>query len=312
MSNFYRRVYLLTMVLLFGGLATSAMAQNNSMLPPNTRVERTFQPGTGTPVGEVIRFEGLAYVIHVNSDSAYSVETGMRLFQNDTLITESDSRIHFQLADASEITLAPQTRLTIDRSIFNPDQKERSVYMRMNMGKARFWIKKLIDFRQSSVKVKTHTAIAGVRGSRYIIEEFTDRTVITTREKTVLEIICLANPEKEPIILNSFQQVVIPEGKCPREADIETDLPQKLLEELDRPFEFKKSSAKPETVSRPRSYDDEPVVLPQKLLVIPQEPGSSDGLDDGPHQEVERSRHEDVVRQRAGDRPLPPFPDPPE
>ncbi len=220
MSNFYRHAYLLALMLLFGGLAASAIAQTDSMLPPNARVEQTFQPGAGTPVGEVVRFEGLAYVIHADNDSAYSIEAGMRLFQNDTLITETDSRVHFQLADASEITLAPQTRLTIDRSIFDPGQKERSVYMRMNMGKARFWIKKLIDFRQSSVKVKTHTAIAGVRGSRYIIEEFPDRTVITTREKTVLEIICLANPEKEPIILKSFQQVVIPEGKFWQELKI--------------------------------------------------------------------------------------------
>jgi hypothetical protein len=79
----------------------------------------------------------------------------------------------------------------------------------MSTGKARFWVKKLTDFQRSVFKVKTPTAVCGVRGSDFVAIVTADRTELTALEKTFLEVLSLASPEGEPLTITDFERAIV-------------------------------------------------------------------------------------------------------
>ena len=171
-----------------------------------------FQPGYGTPVGHVQSVKGEAVIIHKQGREGYFAEPGLDLYQGDNLITRKDGHLRLALNDESIMVLAPETTLTIDQSVYDPDRESRSSFTDMAKGKAWFLIKKLGTFRRSEFKVKTQTAIAGVRGSEFIIVADKERSQITAVKDTRLEVAFLAAPEVPPITLTDLQQTTVLKG----------------------------------------------------------------------------------------------------
>lgn len=317
-----RYVVLTVVTALFLVSNGTADAQNKSLLPADVTIENEYQAGNAAPVGKVLQTEGPAYILHADQNIAYRAAAGLFLYANDMLVTDPEGRLRFQLADESEITIAPSTRLTIDRSIFDPDKKERSIYLRMNLGKTRLLIRKLFDFKHSSVKLKTRTAIAGVRGSHFFVEAFINRTVITTDAKTQVESLCQADPDKEPIVLGSFQQIVVPEGQCPSPEDVTKALPPKQIQEQNQLFEFTQpliisqteepigSDKTPELRYEPATTDM--LDLPP-LIDLPDQPRTWPDAEPWINRSIEtidQTRHDENVRGGGGG-DLPPPPGPP-
>ncbi|NJL58710.1 MAG: FecR domain-containing protein [Desulfobacteraceae bacterium] len=102
--------------------------------------------------------------------------------------------VSLRLGDGSVLTLTTATKLVINESIYDPSKENRSAFVSMTIGKARFWIKKLEDFKYSDFKVKTQTAVVGVRGSDFIVEAGDDFTKVTALENTQIEVVSLTMP----------------------------------------------------------------------------------------------------------------------
>jgi hypothetical protein len=97
----------------------------------------------------------------------------------------------------------------VNRSVFDPAKKSRVSFLSTSLGKARFLVKKIADFKRSEFKVKTPTAVCGIRGSDFLTSVTAEGTEITALSKTVLEVRRLARPEKKPVILRD-------EDYCPK------------------------------------------------------------------------------------------------
>lgn len=202
-------------------LWTVAYAQS---LPDGVNREENFRPGRGESLGLVQQMQGSVFVIHEDQpETAFSVMKGIPLFKGDTVITAEDGKVSLELRDGSLVTLTVQSSLVISEDIFDEkNTKERASFISVNLGKVRFFVKKLLGFDRSDFKVKTKTAIVGVRGSDFVVEAEEISTRVTALENTLVEVISLSapcknrqemkNPEEcevEPIVLTDFRQAVI-------------------------------------------------------------------------------------------------------
>lgn len=190
-----------------------------SLLPAGLTIVTEYKPGFGEPVGKVLMVQGDAIIIHADENQGYMAAKDLPLFKNDTVVTQPHGRIRLMLNDGSLLTMASMTKLVLNRIVFEPEKKTRSSILRLGIGKVRFWVRKLLGYHTSEFKVKTPTAVAGVRGSDFTISVTPTRTEVTTLEKTELEIVSAAAPEIQPTLLEDFERTVIESGSLPTEVE---------------------------------------------------------------------------------------------
>jgi hypothetical protein len=141
----------------------------DDLLPQGVKVAKGFKPGVAIDVGEVKKIKGHVLVVHAQSSDAYRIKKGYDVHTGDMLITGEESTIQIKLKDKSMISLASYSKLVIDSSVYDPKKKTRSSFMRMLFGKARFVVSKLVQGRADDFKIKTPTAVCGVRGSDFAL-----------------------------------------------------------------------------------------------------------------------------------------------
>ncbi len=211
-GNVRRRPVLLVFVIL---ALTAGPAAAADLLPEGVTIKEQYEPGAGNPVGRVELVQGNVVVVHSVKDEAFKISKGNPLFQNDTVITLDKGRLRFSLNDGSMLTLASESKMTLNRSIYDPDAENRSSFINMGIGKARCLIKKLVGFKRSEFRIKTKTAVVGVRGSDFIVRAGEEKTEVTALEDTNVEVISLAAPEAEPVQLLDFERTVVELGALP-------------------------------------------------------------------------------------------------
>lgn len=212
---------------------------SGALLPAGMVIKEAFVPGIGAAVGEISQASGKVAVIHADDTQGYWVKQGYKLFKGDTLVTLADAFLSFTLSDGSFMTLSPETKLVITKSIYAPEKQTRSTFIDLLAGKTRFIVKKLVEARHSEFKVKTTTSVAGVRGSDFIIYTMESATEITTLQNTELEVVSLAAPDVKPTILHDYEKTSIRKGKVPEEArKVSADEVDRLMKE----FKFKPSA----------------------------------------------------------------------
>lgn len=191
------------MVLIFCAPASAA-----DLLPEDFVLEEGFQPGYGPSVGRVLLVQGEVVILHAGEGHGYRAEKDLPLYKGDTLVSLAKGRIRIRLNDQSVVTLASNTILVITRSVYEPEKKIRSSFLRLSLGKARFWVKKLDGFKRSQVRVKSVTAVVGVRGTIFVMEamEGSTKTTNTGDKEEPGSIVWMES------ITRAGQRVELPEG----------------------------------------------------------------------------------------------------
>ena len=119
------------------------------LLPADLVIEEIFKPGLGTPVGRVLMVQGDVVIMHADMLRAYRAERNFPLFKGDTIVTQERGRIRFRLNDESVMTMGSRSKLTLSRSVYDAKKKSRFAFLKMNTGKVRFFVKKMLNFRRS-------------------------------------------------------------------------------------------------------------------------------------------------------------------
>jgi hypothetical protein len=281
---------------LFIGTMSSQKAYCGNMLPDNAEIEEVFQPGIGKPVGKVQTIQGEAFILHEDASVYYRAQKDIPLFEGDTIVTPEKGRIRFELNDGSVVTLSSRTRLVISRSVYNPDEKNRSSFLGMAVGKARFWVTKLAEFRLSEFKVKTRTAVVGVRGSDFIIRADAERTEVTALEKTDLEIVSLIGPDTVPTLITDFEHAVVEQNALPLILEELED-----IEAIKREFDMAPEPAEPER-EMPKREDirvpmtrEQGILVPYDAIVRPEEVrGIDEPLKGPPPEDIRKTEKEKI------------------
>lgn len=208
-----------------------------SELPEGVVVEEKFIPGPGEAVGKVVLVKGKVVIMHAGEKKGYWAIKDLPLFNGDVIVTLKKARISFVMNDGSVVTLASDTKLVINMSALDKPKKTHSTFLGMELGKARFRVKKSGVNRATDFRVKTRTALVRVDGSDFVVKADEKSTSVFTFEDTRLEVMNLAGPcagywdfesiEKcggERVSLSAFEKVVI-------DTDTLVPIPEKILPE---------------------------------------------------------------------------------
>jgi hypothetical protein len=289
-------------------------------------MEDVFKPGLGSSVGKVEVVQGEVVIIHAGGSSGYRAQKGIPLYTGDTVITLETGRTKFKLNDGSTLTLAPETKLVINRSVYDPEKKTRSSYIDLSLGKARFWVTKFSNFKRSVFKVKTPTAVCGVRGSDFIGIATVNKSEFISLEKTLVAVLSLAFPEGEPLTASDFERVVVEKGKQPWK---ETLTPEQI-EQLKKLFVIILEMVGPEwegTIEElAELISDDELIDPdalreleellediEEILEEEEKHENEDEHSKDSEEEILEEEHEDHVKEmeEEGIPPLPDFPETP-
>lgn len=94
---------------------------------------------------------------------------GMKVTQGDTIITGPDSRAKLTMVDKNVINVSPDSKLQLEKYEFKPDQDKKNVTLNVLFGKVRSSVEQKYDGEQNKFHVKTPSAVAGVRGTDFLV-----------------------------------------------------------------------------------------------------------------------------------------------
>jgi hypothetical protein len=122
------------------------------------------QPATTKAV--VTAIEGSAQAFTKGRTSGRALKKGDKLGREHEVRVGDKSRIEIRFPDGTIMRLSERSRLAMSEIQY--DKKSESKKVRVNLGVGKLWanVRKLIT-PDSSVEVKTGTAVAGVRGTVY-------------------------------------------------------------------------------------------------------------------------------------------------
>lgn len=299
------------------GMVWAEKTDTMTLLPEGLVISDKFQPGLGASVGKVINVVGKVVIYHKNKLIAYEAKSQLPMFKGDTLVSLGDGSIQIKFKDSSRMRLGNQTKIVINESRFSPKAKDRSIFLNLIEGKARFLIKKILGFRRSEFRVKTHDSIAGVRGSDFVIIAASDYTEIFAFENTRIELIELTIPNAEPVILNSFEKIMHKKGELMTKPEkIDPAIVKQLQKEL--PFQEESSEGESGNLTlyneeRPVDeyiiFDEDDLIPPESIAEINSEKFDRALEDDtletimNQQNNIFQIKHEDYMKNRVLENP---------
>jgi hypothetical protein len=118
------------------------------------------------PVASFKTVSGSVTLISANGRSA--AEAGMRLHQNDTVVTGPDGSAGIIFKDDTRLSLGPNTTIVIDSYVFDPGQGRFSMVTRIVRGTAAYISGRLGALAPEAVEFKTPTASLTIRGTHFL------------------------------------------------------------------------------------------------------------------------------------------------
>lgn len=200
-------------VILFIALA-SGYSHSGTLMPKGLVINDKLSLGRGIPIGKVLSVQGNVIMIHPGDTAEYKADKELPVYERDTLITQKNGRVEILLNDESKLILASETKLELTKSVYDPKMKTRSSLINMAIGKARFLVTKQANFNSSQFKVKTNTAVAGVRGSDFVVTAKPVSTEISALSKTSLEVANTLWPDKITI-LSDYEKTIVRQDALP-------------------------------------------------------------------------------------------------
>jgi hypothetical protein len=177
--------------------------------------EEDYQPGVGLFVGKVSDVSGKAVIVHLNETSGYHVVQDMKIYRGDMIFTGRTAKVVILLNDGSQISQGAESKIQFNQLLYSPAKRTRNAFINLSSGKARFSVQKLNNFNNRRFRVKTATALIGVRGSDFVIQVKSDLTEVAAFENTELELVGLGMPDLSPVILHPFEKSNIFSGDSP-------------------------------------------------------------------------------------------------
>ncbi len=187
-------------------------------MPEGIVIKDKFLPGKGLPIGKVLSVQESVIIIHLNNKSGYKARKELPVYERDTVITQKNGRIEILLNDESKLILASETKMELTKSVYDPKKKTRNALINMSIGKARFLVTKLSNYNSSEFKVKTNTAVAGVRGSDFVVTAKPVVTEISALAKTSLEVTNILWPDKITL-LSDYEKTIVKRDALPSPAE---------------------------------------------------------------------------------------------
>lgn len=135
--------------------------------------ERLFSEPTsvdssqGDVIGQVVDLSGKALVERMG-EASYQLSVGDKLYQDDKLMTETDSSVHIEFADLSKLSVEENATLVLDELVYSRDSDDLNMDINFEVGT--FLFSSGIDHSSEGhdVSIETPIATIGIRGTALV------------------------------------------------------------------------------------------------------------------------------------------------
>ncbi len=184
-------------------------------------------------IGKITRLKGSVLIYRNAATIGLSATVGMDLRQNDTIKTKKKSYVRFQLTDGSIMTLGEKAEITLDSFTYDPKKKKRVAFFKMAFGKLRIFANQMLKYRDNRFQVKTPTAVAGVRGTVFMVwVESPEKTNVVCLD-SVVEVSGTSDPDKS-VVLTKNILTSVKKGKLPVQPVV---ISEEMLKKFQKGFE---------------------------------------------------------------------------
>ena len=126
-----------------------------------------FVPSSRKKVGVIHGLNGNVVVIHRATKDAYFGRRGDYIYENDSINTIANSRCRIKFFNEDVVTMAAETNFNVDSYKDQRKEAKKTSFFSMLKGKAMFYTLRLFKYKDTRFKLKTPTAIVGVRGTKF-------------------------------------------------------------------------------------------------------------------------------------------------
>jgi len=202
-------------------------------------LSQTQQLHSSVDIGSISELRGNAQVLR---DKPYGAELDFGILSYDKVET-ANGRMGITFIDDTQIRLTENSQVLIDEFIFDPDPDKSKMALTFAKGTARFVTGKLNRVSKKNIKIRTNSAVVGIRGT-----DFT----ITVDELGRSLVILLPNPD----------------GTSSGEITVETGMGMVIL---NQPYESTVASAFEQAPTSPVILDITLDLIDNMLIVNPPE-----------------------------------------
>jgi hypothetical protein len=125
-------------------------------------------------IGIVVVAQGATMVLR--QGKSYAAKIGFKVYEKDYIETGADGKIKIKFKDDNVINLVPNSKLTIEELQFDPAKENKKTILNLLYGKVRSSVKQSYN-GENYYEVKTKTAVAGVRGTDFVVSYSEDDKV---------------------------------------------------------------------------------------------------------------------------------------
>jgi hypothetical protein len=119
-------------------------------------------------VGKIIALEGRVEARLEERKSWRVLNLKDDVYEKDTIKTGEDSKVKIFFVDETTVSIGPETTIKITKLMCSPAKNYREGKFNVAMGKVRFNVGKIFS-KESTFEVHTPTAVAGVKGTSFIV-----------------------------------------------------------------------------------------------------------------------------------------------
>lgn len=174
----------------------------------------TAQMARADDVGTVAAVEGAAEIGHAGTFVPASI--GATVALGDEVRTGRPGRVRLVFRDESTVVVSDDSQLTVDEQVFNPDQGQVKSLLGLVQGKVSAAVGEYYHRQGASFEVKTATAVAGVRGTEFIVsydvvQEVTE--VVGISGQVIVH--SLADPTGPGVLVTASEATTVERNKPP-------------------------------------------------------------------------------------------------
>ena len=129
-------------------------------------------PSSGKKAGLFHALWGRVIVVHGEAEEGYTAKEGHVVYTGDMIYTLKGARCRVRLLTGDIVDIASNTRFGIDQLLDEEEKGKKTSVLSLLKGKAMFYALRLFKYRSMRFTVKTPTAVAGVRGTKFGIHVY--------------------------------------------------------------------------------------------------------------------------------------------
>jgi len=118
-------------------------------------------------VGRIVQVEGQVDLLKQGKMPALPAKVEDAVEPGDVLRTKAGSKAQVRFVDDTTLTLAPGTRVAIEEYLYDAEKGQRQGVIQVFRGMVQAVVTRLMKAEKPDLIMKTHTAVMGVRGTKW-------------------------------------------------------------------------------------------------------------------------------------------------